>query len=241
MLVKIEKSTQEEKEVINVFCPFDDKFVKAAGNISGKFDHSLKCWTFPARSDQKVRTLLIDIFGTDDSASSPKIDIRVTFTELYYANQNSIKLGGRLIARATSRDSGAKLGDDVDLISGWVNSGGSAKNWDTRTAEGSVYEIFNFEASQLDKIKALDYIEVEVIGGEAIDKTITLQDIRPEEPSVTNDENRMILTFTSLVVILDHENKSVDTTGSTLLLSQKEWLNAYSIFNEIGMRQGEAK
>lgn len=241
MLVKIEKSTQEEKEVINVFCPFDNKFVKAAGNISGKFDHSLKCWTFPARSDQKVRTLLNDIFGTDDSATSPKIDIRVTFTELYYANQGSIKLGGRLIARATSRDSGAKLGDDIDLISGWVNSGGSAKNWDTRTSEGSVYEIFNFEASQLYKIKALDFIEFEVIGGEVIDKTITLQDIRREEPSLTNDENKMTLTFTSLVVTLNHENKSVDSKGLTLLLSQSEWKNAYCIFKEIGLHQVETK
>lgn len=38
---------------------------------------------------------------------------------------------GRIIARATGRDSGARLGDGVVLLSGQFSSGGSVRNWKT--------------------------------------------------------------------------------------------------------------
>lgn len=237
MLVKIEKTTQEDKAVINVFCPFDDDFVRAAGNTSGKFNHGLKCWTFPARSEEKVKAFLIDIFGTADSATSPKIDVRVTFQRLYYADKDAIRLAGRMVARATSRDSKAVLGDDVELVSGWVSGGGSAKNWDTRTSEGSVYEIFDFEASKLEALRALDFIEVEVIGGEPLAQEITLKEIANETPTISSTDSITVLQFTTLTATLNSETKTVDFSGAELLLSKKDWESAYEIFDKYTLNQ----
>ncbi|WP_122384609.1 hypothetical protein [Pseudomonas savastanoi] len=237
MKIKIEHSTQDDKAVIKVYCPYDDQFIKGAGNSSGKFSHSENCWIFPARSEAKARALLIEIFGTDDTATSPKIDVRVTFTSVYYVDKDAIRLAGRMIARATSRDSKAVLGDDVDLVAGWVHGGGSAKNWDTRTSEGSVYEIFDFEASKLEELRALSFIEVEVIGGEPVAQEITLKEIANETPTVSSTDSITVLKFSTLTATLNSETKTVDFTGAELLLSKKDWESAYEIFNKYTLPQ----
>jgi hypothetical protein len=237
MLVKIENSTQEEKAVIKVACPYDDKFIKGAGNSSGKFSHSENCWIFPARSEAKARALLIEVFGTDDTATSPKIDVRVTFPSVYYVDKDAIRLAGRLIARATSRDSKAVLGDDVELVAGWVHGGGSAKNWDTRTSEGSVYEIFDFEASKLEALRALNFIEVEVIGGEPISQEITLREIANNTPIVSITDSVTVLKYAALTATLNSETKTVDFTGAELLMSKKDWEAAYEIFEKFAVNQ----
>ncbi|KPY97918.1 hypothetical protein ALQ37_200095 [Pseudomonas syringae pv. aptata] len=233
MKIKIEHTTQEDKAAIKVFCPYDDQFIKGAGNSSGKFSNSQNCWIFPARSEAKTRALLIEIFGTDDTATSPKVDVRVTFPNMYYANKDAIRLAGRMLARATSRDSGAILGDDVELVSGWVRSDGSAKNWETRTSEGSVYEIFDFEASKLEELRALDFIEVEVIGGEEIEDTITIKELVKFTGNVKKDEKATFIEYPFLVVVMNHDTKTIDVAGRDLLMTNKQWKNAYSIFSEI--------
>ena len=232
MKVKIENSIQEDKAVIKVFCPYDNYFIKGAGNSSGKFSHSENCWIFPARSEAKARALLLDVFGTDDTATSQKVDVRVTFPSVYYVNRDAIRLAGRLIARATCRDSKATLGDDVELVSGWVHGGGSAKNWDTRTSEGSVYEIFEFEASKIETLRALDFIEVEVIGGEPVTQETTLKEIANETPIVSTTDSITVLEFSTLKVTLNSETKTVDFSGAELLMSKKDWESAYEIFNK---------
>ncbi|GAN46095.1 hypothetical protein ABID82_001607 [Methylobacterium sp. PvP062] len=45
--------------------------------------------------------------------------------------RSPVEVAGRLIARAFDRDSGAKLGDGIVLLSGNVTSGGSRANWKT--------------------------------------------------------------------------------------------------------------
>lgn len=237
MKIKIEHSTQEDKAVIKVYCPYDDQFIKGAGNSSGKFSHSENCWVFPSRSEAKARALLIEIFGTDDTATSPKVDVRVTFPRMYYANKDAIRLAGRMVARATSRDSKAVLGDDVELVTGWVRGDGSAKNWETRTSEGSVYEIFNFEASKLEELRALSFIEVEVIGGEVIEDTITFKELVKFTCNVKNDEQATLIEYPFLVVVMNHDTKTIDVAGRDLLMTNKQWKNAYSLFSEIIEKQ----
>lgn len=237
MKIKIEHSTQEDKSVINVFCPYDDQFIKGAGNSSGKFSHSENCWIFPARSEAKARALLIDIFGTDDTATSPKVDVRVTFPKMYYADKDAIRLAGRMVARATSRDSKAVLGDDVELVTGWVRGDGSAKNWETRTSEGSVYEIFDFEASKLEELRALSFIEVEVIGGEEIASPVTLKELTEIMSFVKQENGTKVIDYGFLKIILKDDTQTIETTGRDLLMTNKEWNNAYSIFAVIAANQ----
>ena len=47
--------------------------------------------------------------------------------------RDAIRIAGREVARATSRDSGAKLGEGVVLLSGGFASAGSVKNWGTES------------------------------------------------------------------------------------------------------------
>lgn len=53
----------------------------------------------------------------------------------------AVMIFGIKVAVAFSRDSGAKVGYNVRMISGDIDSGGSAKNWYCVVYEGSVFEL----------------------------------------------------------------------------------------------------
>ncbi|MDP2060663.1 MAG: hypothetical protein Q8J97_13055, partial [Flavobacteriaceae bacterium] len=63
--------------------------------------------------------------------------------------KGAVSLFGRTIAKAFSRDSGARLGDDVVFISGTYKSGGSVKNWNT-DVRNATFEIHKFPIPSLD-------------------------------------------------------------------------------------------
>ena len=68
------------------------------------------------------------------------------------------------VAVAFSRDSGAKVGYDARLISGEVDSGGSAKNWYCIVYEGSVFELevdAEFFRKNKNRIKKWDIEEID--------------------------------------------------------------------------------
>jgi hypothetical protein len=84
-----------------------------------------------------------EIYGTDGSAVavSDLVTARVTITTTWYEDRAGLFAGGRLVARAFDRDSGARLGDGVIILRGNATSGGSRKNWETRIQGGSIFEI----------------------------------------------------------------------------------------------------
>ena len=57
-------------------------------------------------------------------------------------------MGGKPLAIATGRDSGAKPGEGVAFIEGSPKSGGSAKNWYTIIPAGCVCEIYRVPKSK---------------------------------------------------------------------------------------------
>ena len=60
---------------------------------------------------------------------------------------NAVVLFGRTIAKASGRDTGARLGDDIIWLSGNYTSGGSTKYWKTIVENGN-FEIQNFPVAR---------------------------------------------------------------------------------------------
>ena len=68
------------------------------------------------------------------------------------------------LAVAFGRDSGAKVGYDARMISGKIDSGGSAKNWYCIAYEGSVFELevdAEFFRKNKNRIKKWDIEEID--------------------------------------------------------------------------------
>lgn len=128
------KITTLEK-TISVESPYNSEFVDGARNLAGKF--SAGAWHFDIRDEKDVRDLCMRAYGTDGKRVN-QCDIEITFKDDYFASKSPIILFGISVARAFGRDSGAKLGYSVKVVSGKFDSAGSMKNWGTSCDEGTV-------------------------------------------------------------------------------------------------------
>ena len=128
-------------ENIIVRTPFDAGFIKKARALAGMWRG--EAWEFPASQEDRVRELCHTTFGTDGSPVAT-VTLRVTATANISVIRDSFRIGGRTIAWATARYSGARLGRYIVHLSGRIDSGGSRKYWTTEIAAGSVFEILKF-------------------------------------------------------------------------------------------------
>lgn len=126
-----------------VSAPYHPDFPKAARSLNGK--HEDGKWAFDYRDKSAVLSNLKAIFGFTEEGKDDLVDLLVRLdprSELK-AFKSGIFLAGRCVARAFSRDSGAKTGEGVVVKEGSFSSGGSAKNWTTESSYGVVFEIQN--------------------------------------------------------------------------------------------------
>ncbi len=126
---------------ISVASPFHPAFVRRAKELGGKWDAAAKVWAFDARDEDDVRALCREVYGTDGADGARMVDLRLQFKAGARAGQRAVYVCGREIARARGRDSGAKLGEGVKLVSGKITSGGSVKNWATIIEPGSTFVL----------------------------------------------------------------------------------------------------
>lgn len=150
---------------IAVYSPYTPQFVSAARATGGQWDASIKAWIFPAEATKRVRELLRQIYGTDDQTSAKAVRLRITVPDIYTPERRmwqgmdesnkplSIFIGGREIAWAYHRDSGAKIGADIIVLSGGFTSGGSRKNPCCSVKDGTVFDIL-----RLAEPKALELV-----------------------------------------------------------------------------------
>lgn len=125
---------------IIVSSPFHPDMPKRARLIGGKWSGGDKAWRFDDRDAQRVRELLLDIYGWTESART--IDVQITARHSVEAYNEGIYAAGRQLARAMDRDSGALLGEGIIHVSGEPpTSGGSRKNWRTVIPQGCTLEI----------------------------------------------------------------------------------------------------
>lgn len=126
---------QDSKALI--FSPYNPTFVtKVKSQLDGTWNATLKAWSINANDVDLARDLMVKIYGRSDQ-DTELVDVKVKILEELFKNRAPIVFLGRVIAAATGRDSGAKVGEGVVLKSGNIGSGGSAKNWYTEISAGT--------------------------------------------------------------------------------------------------------
>ena len=136
MNINIKKTGDE----IAVTSPYNPEFAARAKRLGGRWNPSAKTWDFDARNEAHVRAALIAVYGSDGSLVET-VTLRAVAKGDLSASARPIMLCGRVVVSASGRDSGARLGEGVVLISGRANSGGSVKNWTTKLTQGAVIEM----------------------------------------------------------------------------------------------------
>ena len=145
--MKIERTEKQ----IQVTSPYHPSLPAKAKKLGGKWDGS--CWVFDIRDEDRVKDLYLKVYGEWENAVEA-VTVKITAKDRISEWNAGIFFGPRQIARATGRDSGAKLGDGVICLQGKATSGGSVKNWTTVINEGSVFEIKDFPKALLDNDNA---------------------------------------------------------------------------------------
>ena len=167
-----------ENERAYIYTPYNPNFVSAIKNIGGrKWESVSKCWSVPANSVETVRQIMMNIFHETDQISSEKVDVKVTFKEYQCGYHGAYILLGKSISIATGRDSGARVGEDVEILEGGVSSGGSMKNWGSVVEKGTVAilrnvtkELINELSEELKKELVIEIINNSKVDIEALKK-----------------------------------------------------------------------
>lgn len=131
-----------------LFTPYNPDFVRKIKKIGGaKWNADRKAWSVPAEQIDAARETMRAVYGCDDRplTADDLVTLRVTFDhehEHYEVCQPFI-LYGKTISSAHGRDTGARPGDDVVILSGGVTSGGSRANWQSVVRGGTVARLSN--------------------------------------------------------------------------------------------------
>lgn len=102
------------------------------------------CWVTSAHYIDHVREFMEVHFGESDVASAKTtLTLRLKFIDDMFAERESVVLFGKVLARATGRDSGAFPGDGVAYAEGKPTSGGSRNNWRSIVPEGAELVLYD--------------------------------------------------------------------------------------------------
>lgn len=158
----IKVKMEEEKALL--YTPYNAEFVKKIKKIGGaRWDAEKKGWSIPANMVDAAREIMMDVYGeTDQPDDASKHTLRVTFNEERSECCGAVMLYGKTLASAYGRDSGARVGEDVALISGKIGSGGSVKNWRSVIDAGSVFILYNVPENKMNE-ELPENVEMEII------------------------------------------------------------------------------
>ena len=101
-------------------------------DLNGKWDAKERAWIFKSYIEDQVEVL-------DEIFNSALIVVDFTLHDVC-SGRSAIYIFGVKVAEATGRDSGAKI-INGSLLKGGFGSGGSAKNWETTSKEGTVVRM----------------------------------------------------------------------------------------------------
>ena len=113
---------------------YNSELIDACRNLGGRWCADSATWVFSSIVETEVEEL-------DELYNSELVTVELTATSNAYAHTEPLQFCGYSIASARGRDSGATLSEGVALISGYVTSGGSMKNWSTEAREGTVLRL----------------------------------------------------------------------------------------------------
>lgn len=76
---------------------------------------------------------------------------------------NFVNIGGKIFYQAYERDSGARTGEDVALLEGNIDSGGSRNYWKSIVEEGSKFKVLNLIPALVKYFEKIEGIEIEIL------------------------------------------------------------------------------
>ena len=108
------------------------------------------------REEQSVLALLDEVYGFTEATQDDLVDVTVKVAdgECLAKGAGALYLGGRELAKASGRDSGAKIASGISIVSGEFTSGGSHKNWSTTTTEGAEFIIRDMYRVAAERLQA---------------------------------------------------------------------------------------
>lgn len=141
------------EKIIKVKSPYSPELPKKARQISGVWDPGFRLWLFPIEAEPQVRRLYVSLYGEWDDLPEDTVNLICECNEYAEEDKGPLTLGGRIIASAYGRDSGAKTEQGVIVISGGFGSAGSMKHWVTYT------NSVKFKLIKVPRIKANELIK----------------------------------------------------------------------------------
>jgi len=137
---------------LQVQSPYNPALPKRARAIGGDWDKTNSVWVFDLCDEELVRGVYTDIYSEWENEKTTRV--RITLTDNMRSQDNAaVYICGVEIARASGRDSGAKISPRVRWVSGDLpDSGGSTKYWRTCIDAPAVFDIVDFPEAALDKL-----------------------------------------------------------------------------------------
>ena len=145
---------ERKNGMMMVKTPYHPELPKKCRNLNG--DWSKPYWVFDLREEQGVLALLDQVYGFTEATQDDLVDVTVKVADDDCLAEfcGALYLGGRELARATSRDSGAVTADGISIVSGEFDSGGSHKNWKTMTTKGAEFIIRDMYRVAAERLQA---------------------------------------------------------------------------------------
>lgn len=147
-----------------IYTPYNSEFVRKIRRCgNAHWNSSANAWTVNTEYIPAVRKMMCDVYGESDIPADKRVDVKLTFHEDYEATCDGVFFFGRCLARAYSRDSGAKVGEGVCYLDGSCKSGGSAKYWSSIVKEGSVVMLYGVPEVLIQKEARVENVDYEII------------------------------------------------------------------------------
>jgi hypothetical protein len=133
-------SVSVNEGLLTVTSPYNKEFVSFARMRGGRWSDSQRVWMFDPRDEFAVRSALIDIFGTDDYESCPKVNVRVKLEHFEFSDE--FILFGRQLLRRRYSDRRVDIDNGVVVIAGGFPASSSSRRHPAIEPEpGTVVEV----------------------------------------------------------------------------------------------------
>jgi hypothetical protein len=179
-----------------IVSPYNPNFTSRIKRMGGKWDSARKMWSIDERNVDAVRQVLREIYGMDDTPTE-LVSVRVKTLVSIYADRGPITIFGRVVANATGRDSGARIGEGVVFITGNAKSGGSTKYWETIISEDSEFIIHDVPRTAV--LEGFDTYDSDAIKYEIIEPD------KPNYDALRAEKERLLARISEIDIILKTE------------------------------------
>lgn len=186
-------------------CPYSERFVYKIKLLQGKWNRDDRVWTVDYRLAERVKKVLLEVFGTDGSDLTDTVSIRLTGTEWDdFSCMNQIGFCGRLVCERKNRDDDVTLGPGIVAVSlYYYHSGGSMKYPELALKGTPIFEVYDIPKSVYEKIKNREGVELIT----SVDHTQTKHALLEEKKKL---EKRIIDIESELKKFEDAEKSTED-------------------------------